>query len=380
MKMENLKTRKFDIIIIGAGLSGLSLMLEFNKKTDANILILEKNKELRKDKNFCFWNYPNNGFSEKFSHEWKKIKIKFNHEEIIKTHSDLSYRRISSDILYKESLKTIEKSKNIKILYNQDVKKLYDLKKIIKIETNNNYYHSSFVFDSRPFKLQKKKLVQHFYGIEVIANDNVFDEDIVTLMDFKKKKNTTHFFYILPFSKKKALIETTYFSKKILTFNEYRNEINLYLKSNFPNKEFKYNFEETGVIPMYRQKKFSISNKIIKIGTPGNWVKPSTGYSFQNAFLFSEILVGKYIKSQPLVIKHKVLSNFLDGVFCVFLSKYPNDSNITFFNFFKKLKLQTTINYLTDSYSFSDIIKIIFSLPKLKLIKSMFIYLIKSND
>ena len=44
--MLNLIKEKFDIIIIGAGLSGLILADEISKKTEKSILIIEKKKKL----------------------------------------------------------------------------------------------------------------------------------------------------------------------------------------------------------------------------------------------------------------------------------------------------------------------------------------------
>ena len=44
--MLNLIKKKFDIIIIGAGLSGLILAHELSKKSKKSILIIEKKKKL----------------------------------------------------------------------------------------------------------------------------------------------------------------------------------------------------------------------------------------------------------------------------------------------------------------------------------------------
>ena len=44
--MLNLVKKKFDIIIIGAGLSGLILANEISKKSKKSILIIEKKKKL----------------------------------------------------------------------------------------------------------------------------------------------------------------------------------------------------------------------------------------------------------------------------------------------------------------------------------------------
>ena len=69
------KKNLFDIIIIGSGLSGISLALELSKRTNKKVLILEKKKKNYYEKNFCFWNKPENFFTEKFDNAWKKISI-----------------------------------------------------------------------------------------------------------------------------------------------------------------------------------------------------------------------------------------------------------------------------------------------------------------
>ena len=52
---------------------------------------------------------------------------------------------------------------------------------------------------------------QHFQGVEIETQKNIFDDEILNLMDFNcDQRNDVHFFYTLPFSKNKALIETTW--------------------------------------------------------------------------------------------------------------------------------------------------------------------------
>ena len=55
--IKSTKKVDFDIIIIGAGLSGLSLAIEIITRTKFTVLLLEKKRKLQKDKNWCFWNY-----------------------------------------------------------------------------------------------------------------------------------------------------------------------------------------------------------------------------------------------------------------------------------------------------------------------------------
>ena len=80
--MLNLIKTKFDVIIIGAGLSGLTLANEISKKTKKSVLIIEKKKSFDYDKNWCFWNTPQNVFTKRYDTAWNSIKIKIDKNEI----------------------------------------------------------------------------------------------------------------------------------------------------------------------------------------------------------------------------------------------------------------------------------------------------------
>ena len=58
-------------------------------------------------------------------------------------------------------------------------------------------------------------------------------------MDFQSFSDGINFMYILPFSSKKALFESTYFSKKTFSRLKYKNNIIRYLNDNFPNVRYK---------------------------------------------------------------------------------------------------------------------------------------------
>ena len=60
-------------------------------------------------------------------------------------------------------------------------------------------------------------------------------------------------------------------------------------------KNIKSKFIEKGIIPMFHKIKISTNKNVINIGTRGNWVRASTGYSFQNAFIISKDITDKLI-------------------------------------------------------------------------------------
>ena len=101
-------------------------------------------------------------------------------------------------------------------------------------------------------------------------------------MDFSNDINKFHFNYILPFSEKSALIESTYFSEQKENEMLDVEYINQYMSINHKNK--KYNIEkiEFGSIPMDTKIDNTSESYITKIGSYSGATRASTGYTFIN--------------------------------------------------------------------------------------------------
>ncbi len=363
--------KNFDVIIIGAGVSGLILAYEISIKTRKSIAILEKEKKENSSKNLCFWNTPHNILTTKADNKWKKVSVIIGGEKKILEDDKISYLRIKSTKLRSLFLKKL-KIRGVKI-FNEKVLSLdFKNKEKISVISNKSIYSSSLLFDSRLEKSThyKNKLLQHFYGVEVNFKKKIMNVDEVILMDIQKKKNTFNFMYILPYTSKKALIESTYFSVKLHSKNTYMQDIKNYLSENFKGLEYNLKYSESGVIPMYKFNQSNLKN-YARIGTAGNWVKQSTGYSLQNSFMYSKQLVDCILQKKKPIIKVNPIYDFLDQIYCNFLKNNPNDSRQFFEMFFLKNKLSTIVSFLTNTVNYWDILKIIISLPKIKLMKSL---------
>ena len=215
----------------------------------------------------------------------------------------------------------------------------------------------------------QSELWQHFYGVEVEFDSDV-SNDCVTLMDIQDNKKQFHFMYILPLNKKKIFVESTYFSEKIFKKDKYKKDLNKYLSNKFNGKKYKINFNEFGIIPMFRLPKVNSKNHV-KIGTAGNWIRQSTGYSLQNAFEYSGQIVDCILKNNIPEIKKNLFTNFLDETFCIFVKNNPQNTHLFFKRFYKKNKLINIVNFLTNKANIIELLKIILSLPKLELIKTV---------
>ena len=95
--------KDFDYIILGGGLSGLSLAYELNRQgclVNKTLCILEKRKEYTKDKNWSFWDFNNNKFENCEKKSWTKFSISANNQTALMECTKNPYRTIDSKKFY----------------------------------------------------------------------------------------------------------------------------------------------------------------------------------------------------------------------------------------------------------------------------------------
>ena len=237
---------KKEINIIGGGCAALSLarLIRNLPNYKFNLFIGNKNKT-NKDHFWGFWKVKiNDDAYNKANHVWSKWSINTNDSKHILTSVKHPYcvikRKKWLDICKKQL-----PSQKFTILEN-DV-----LEKDGQLFVKNKKIKGDLVFDSRPPKIPTNILLQHFEGFVVTSEKDVFDEDIVTLMDFRcDQSRGMHFIYLLPFSKRKALVESTMFSKTVENKEFYSAEISKYLKKYFNLVKFTKSDHEKGIIPI----------------------------------------------------------------------------------------------------------------------------------
>ena len=219
--------KEFDYIIIGGGCAGLSLAyeLEINDKLkEKTLAIIETREEYKRDKTWSFWKVFNHNFDDCVIKSWNNFTINSPDSSHELTNKKFPYQSIDSGKFYKKINSKLSTNSNISFFKN-----------LSEINSEN-----SIIFNSVHEKeLDKSKLWQHFQGIEIETPKNIFDEEIINLMDFNcDQRNDVHFFYTLPFSKNKALIETTWLSNlEDQSLMDYDLQLENYIKNNLRYKK-----------------------------------------------------------------------------------------------------------------------------------------------
>tara|TARA_B100000683_G_scaffold209961_1_gene204414 strand:- start:289 stop:1353 length:1065 start_codon:yes stop_codon:yes gene_type:complete len=352
--------KDFDYIIIGGGCAGLSLAyeLEINDKLkNKSLAIIEPREEYERDKTWSFWKVFPHNFDDCIKKSWNNFSINIPNDTKFIDCKLTPYQSIDSGKFYHKVLSKLKLNENIKFF-----------KSINDIELSN-----SIIFNSVPnFENKPNELWQHFCGVEIETEKDFFDEQIFNLMDFEcDQRNEVHFFYTLPFTKKNALIETTWISNlSNETIKDYNNQIDQYLKNNLNVKNYKINFKEEGSIPLFRIKNLKKLNEIY-IGSAGDMTRLSTGYTFLNIQEHSKYIAENIENiSNAELFKIKKKYDFLDNIFLKVLRNNSSDMGEIFFKMFNSSP-KTAINFLSNKSNFFEDLEIILKMPKWKFFKEI---------
>ena len=380
----------YDYIICGAGASGLSLATALSLDplfSKTKILIIDPEfPKVVDDRTWCFWEEEQSSWDEMIFHSWNNVLFKSDNFSKKLSLNPLSYKMLKSKSRYKYSNQIISKNLNINSS-NAKVLDVLDNGEYCQVKTSSEVYKSKKVFNSilnwdLINNTQKYPLlIQHFEGWFIETEEDFFNTNEATFMDFSISQNSnTRFMYVLPFSKKEALIEYTLFSDSLLNQKEYENALNEYLRGLGIGK-FSIKSKESGKIPMtvFPFEKQNSKN-ILHIGTAGGWSKPSTGYTFKNIERKTKALV-KFLKQKDNFVKFSKKTRFwyYDLIFLDVLFQNNHLGSELFKQMFKNNNPNMIFKFLDEKTSFFEEIKIMLSFPNGIFIKTILKRFFKIN-
>ena len=363
-----------DVVIAGAGLSGLSLavaLLDAGLPDDARIMLLDPRDTLSgADRTWCFFDLVPHAFDSAITHRWKHWRVRNGAHEVIRSAPGIAYCRIPGDRFYDLALERIAAAgRRVEVVPNVTVENLESRGAHVDIQTGAGVLRARLAMDSRPPVLKRAHddgkdvhLLQHFRGRVVRSTEPVFDLDTVTLMDFDvTQEHGIHFIYVLPFDTHTALIESTFFTDRVLPDEVYGTAIENWLARRHPDVVFQTISHESGVIPM-TTKPFDPwpSPRVVRIGTAGGHVKPSSGYAFLAVQRFVAEFAPRVVSAlrtgglaEPPAARSP-RTTVLDTIFLSYLRSCPDRAPETFFRLFERVPPGVLARFLSDSGTLAD--------------------------
>lgn len=340
---------KQHVAIIGAGCAGLSLAARLIKRKHTQISLYGPDDN-RPDHIWGFWQMPHLEAASKLSTQhWQRWQI-CNHKSMI-THISAQhpYHALSAQNWLSDCRAQLGDIAH----YPQ------------KLPEDAALPEADIVADSRPKAPSEGALLQHFLGIELETDKAVFDPDTAILMDFRTDQSRgIHFLYMLPFTDRRALVESTYFTTETLPESVYETDITTYLNDIFGISEFTEIRREAGVIPMESAKERTPIDKRHKfIGGAGGAIRPSSGYAF--GFIQKQIFdmsTDHNLEARP---PHSAVDIWMDRVFLDVLHRYQPLGPNLFMAMAGRLTGTEFARFMSGQAKFTTLLKIILAMPKM---------------
>ncbi|MEM9821657.1 MAG: lycopene cyclase family protein [Bacteroidota bacterium] len=365
---------KYDYIIAGAGLAGLSLclsILESKQLQGARILLLDKDAKQSNDRTWSFWSKDIGELSKIVQGQWKRAKVYTPEQQSLSLHlHPYQYYTIRGLDFYRYAFEKINAAANVQFLQTEILKCDSDG----QVTTQDGTFQGDWVFKSYfdlkdvPSDTKATFVWQHFKGWEIETEEDCFNPEELTMMDFRiADEQATKFFYVLPFAPNRALVEYTEFSATICQQDAYDGFLKQYIRQNLGITNYRVVEEECNAIPMTdhnfgRQ----LNGRILTIGTMAGYVKPSSGYCFTRTLARNHVLVemleqGKQIDPQRL--SSDIKYQWYDATLLHVMSQNRVFGHDIFASLFRRLSGSQVFKFLDEQSSLLEDLQIMLAVP-----------------
>jgi len=400
--LHTLQTDSPDIIIAGAGLSGLTLALELARRpyfAGKKILLLDRDSKQYNDRTWCFWATADEPLPPVVLHTWEHCRFYGTGFEKRMNIAPYRYCLIRGIDFYRWAHHELDKSENIRRIQTR----------ITGMDATNGTVHteagvfkSDLIFNSAftsapvtppasadypdpplsvapgpPLPWDGVRLLQHFKGWLIRTEQPAFDPAAMTFMDFRiDQEGETRFVYVLPFSTTRALVEFTVFSPALLEAGAYTVALQQYLERYLNCSGATIEAEEFGVIPMTA---FPFPHRregaVIHIGTAGGFVKASSGYAFKRTQRKIAAFADAWARTgapDPSVLRSPFLFRAFDDIFLRVLGDNNALGSLIFQRLFEKLPPALVLRFLDEDTTFAGNLRLISAPPTMPFLRAFF--------
>ena len=297
----------YDFILAGGGSAGLNLAhaLLQSPLRERSILIVDQDAKETNDRTWCSWLVGPHPFEPLLYASWERLRFTGGGYDAILPLAPYRYTMLRGLDLYAYSRETFAALPNVTRLQGH-IESVADGSSGAEVVVDGRAFTADWAFDSRwlwreytpavvaaaaglPPQATRRYhyLQQHFLGWEIETETPCFDPQSVTLFDFRTPQRDAlgwdgmRFMYILPFSERRALVEFTLFSARLLSQADYETALRDYIRDVLGVYDFRVVATEDGVIPMTDQPfPRRAGRAVMRIGTRGGRVKGSSGFAF----------------------------------------------------------------------------------------------------
>ncbi len=368
-----------DVLILGAGCAGTSLAHYLEDFGYAGkVVLLDSRTKFDREQRWCSWAKLPAPLAPLARKSWQNWTVGDERTSTTRTSENFSYQQIYAPDFFRHfhtRWRNLETP--VELHLGAKAGRVEEKRDFVEVETNGETWRANLVFDARhrgganfvnAENTNGVYLRQTFLGWKVEFSRDVFDDQTATLMDFRTAQTDgVNFIYVLPYSDREALVESTSFNVKPTIWGSHLNAVTKYIGENF-GEDYDIKAEESGELPMTTARlPAKSSERLFSIGIAGGAARPSSGYAFhriqrQTSDIARAIIEAREIPQTFAPRKY----DFFDAVFLEALVHHPAAAADCFLRMFERVAPDSLIRFLSDESSYSDDLAVINALPKMR--------------
>jgi lycopene beta-cyclase len=376
------RAESFDAIVVGGGLSGLSLasrMVEY--LPGARLAVVDANFDGPDHKLWSWWDRADricDLFPDVPRTVWRRMRVAMPGGERTEDLGPLAYATMRSDAFRTLQLGRL-RAAGVHLVSDRVVG-LVPGPDSATVTLPDRELVAPYVFQSMSLGPSERDrpvrypLRQHFGGWVVRADSAPFDPSSFTLMDFDVAAvpGAVAFVYVLPFSENEALFEYTLFSPTPLPRSAYDAALTRLIDGRVQGR-WEVIRTEYGVLPMEdRVPGPRWGERIFNVGAVGGAMKPSTGYAFARIQRQTEHLARTWAAGDPQPLpaaprRFRLYDNLLLRV----LFEEPEQAPAIFASLFRGNRFETVLRFLDEGTSLAEEARLFATLPWLPFLEGL---------
>jgi lycopene beta-cyclase len=386
-----------DVLILGSGAAGLALAARLATASPARgsagrqVVLVDQYDTPVAGRAWAFWSARQTPLDDAVSHSWARLVVVADERQLELRPHPYTYRLVRGEDLQAHVDRLLERTGGFTRLTGT-VHQVDDDTDLATAQVGEFEVRARWVLDSRPPPVpplghacrtdQPRRYFQPrfsdqlrlcFLGWEIATQGAVFDPTCATFMDFRAGvPGEVRFCYALPTHRDRALVEIAAFACGARAPQDLAAGLAAYLREVCGLPSWQVRRQEAGELPLHAQGPRRAGRRVVRVGTAGGMLKPSTGYAFDRIIRDADAVVGSLDRfGHPWALpRPRRRHAWLDGVLLDLVATDPAAVEPAFARMFARNPVRRVLRFLDEDTRPIEELLLIASLPPVPFLRA----------
>jgi lycopene beta-cyclase len=361
-----------DVLVLGTGAAGLALAARLACGTGSptaghrRVVLVDAHPDPLAGRAWAYWSARRTLLDAAVDHEWRRLAVVTAGRRLELDADPYRYRLVRGEALRALVDGLLAGRPDVTRLTGA-VHRVDDGPDAATVRVGDVQVRARWVLDSRPPPPPHPREVRlRFLGREIAAAGAGFDPGCATFMDFRARAaGEVRFCYVLPTGPDRALVEIASFVSGPAARHDLADGLDRYLELVCGSASWQLLRQEAGDLPLRVGTPRRAGRRVLRVGTAGGMLKPSTGYAFDRIVRDADAVVTSLDRfGHPWALpRRRRRHTWLDDVLLRVVAADPEAIEPAFARMFARNPMPRVLRFLDEDSRLPEELRLVRSLP-----------------